>query len=117
MKKHLLITAVLLLASCRSSKEVSHRADTIYIAQHRYDSVMIDRYTTTATKGDTVYVDRLQTEYRYRLRTDTLHHYHSDTVQTTITPTPPSEKPPPKYILPILCLILCLCFVLKYRRV
>ena len=87
MKKHLLliITALFLSAtSCRSTKEVSHRADTIYIAQRHYDSVIIDRYTTTETKGDTVLVDRLTTEYRYRLRTDTLYLYHTDTVVKTI---------------------------------
>ena len=85
MKKHLLlITAALLLASCRSSKEILHTTDTVYIARHHYDSVMIGRYTNTETKGDTVFVDRLTTEYRYRLSTDTLHNYHSDTITATI---------------------------------
>ena len=86
MKKHLLIITALFLSatSCRSTKEVTHRADTVYIAQRQYDSVIIDRYTTTETKGDTVLVDRLTTEYRYRLSTDTLHNYHSDTITVTI---------------------------------
>jgi len=51
---------------------------------HTTDSVIIDRYTTTETKGDTVLVDRLTTEYRYRLSTDTLHNYHTDTITITI---------------------------------
>ena len=84
MKKHLLITAALLLASCRTDKEILHTTDTVYIARHHYDSVIIDRYTTTENKGDTVLVDRLTTEYRYRLSTDTLHLYHTDTVVKTI---------------------------------
>ena len=86
MKKHLLIITALFLSatSCRSTKEVSRRADTVYIAQRQYDSVMIDRYTTTETNGDTVLVDRLTTEYRYRLSTDTLHNYHTDTITITI---------------------------------
>jgi len=86
MKKHLFIITALFLSatSCRSTKEVSHRADTVYIAQRQYDSVIIDRYTTTETKGDTVLVDRLTTEYRYRLSTDTLHNYHTDTITVTI---------------------------------
>ena len=85
MKKHLLIITALCLSatSCRSTKEVSHRADTVYIAQRQYDSVMIDRYTTTETKGDTVLVDRLTTEYRYCLLTDTIYLYHTDTVVKT----------------------------------
>ena len=86
MKKHLLIITALFLSatSCRSTKEVTHRADTVYIAQRQYDSVIIDRYTTTENKGDTVLVDRLTTEYRYRLSTDTLHNYHTDTITVTI---------------------------------
>ena len=86
MKKHLFIITALCLSatSCRSTKEVSHRADTVYIAQRQYDSVIIDRYTTTENKGDTVLVDRLKTEYRYRVRTDTLYLYHTDTVVKTI---------------------------------
>lgn len=118
MKRHLLIiTLALLSASCRSTKEVSHRADTVYIAQRQYDSVMIDRQTAIVMSHDTVFIDRLKTEYRYRLRTDTLHHYHTDTISTYIT-TPPAqpEKPPPKYIFPLLCLLLCFCFVLKYKK-
>ena len=83
MKKHLLITAALLLASCRTDKEILHTTDTVYIARHHYDSVIIDRYTTTENKGDTVLVDRLKTEYRYRLRTDTLYLYHTDTIVKT----------------------------------
>ena len=51
---------------------------------HTTDSVIIDRYTTTENKGDTVLVDRLTTEYRYRLSTDTLHNYHTDTITVTI---------------------------------
>ena len=50
---------------------------------HTTDSVIIDRYTTTETKGDTVFVDQLTTEYRYRLSTDTLHLYHTDTIVKT----------------------------------
>ena len=86
MKKHLFIITALFLSatSCRSTKEVTHGADTVYIAQRQYDSVMIDRYTTTETKGDTVLVDRLTTEYRYNLSTDTLHNYHTDTITVTI---------------------------------
>ena len=94
MKKHLLIITALFLSgtSCRSTKEVSRRADTVYIAQRQYDSVMIDRYTTTETKGDTVLVDRLTTEYRYRLSTDTLHLYHTDTIVKTTYKEAPTKS-------------------------
>ena len=94
MKKHLLIITALCLSatSCRSTKDVTHIKDTVYIAQRQYDSVMIDRYTTTETNGDTVLVDRLTTEYRYRLRTDTMHLFHTDTVTVTITEEAPEKS-------------------------
>lgn len=94
MKKHLLIITALCLsaASCSSSKEAVSITDTVYIAQRQYDSVMIDRQTLMTTSHDTVYVDRLQTEYRYRLKTDTLHHFHTDTVVKIIAKQAPAEK-------------------------
>ena len=91
MKKHLLITAVLLLASCRSNKEILHTADTLHITTLHYDSIFIDRQTLTTYSHDTVYVDRWQTEYRYRLHIDTMHHYHTDTVCTTIYKETPGK--------------------------
>jgi uncharacterized protein YcfL len=84
MKKHLLITAALLLTSCRSSKQAIRTTDTVYIAKYHYDSIFIDHQTLTTYSHDTVYVDRWQTEYRYRLHTDTLHNYHTDTITITI---------------------------------
>ena len=92
MKRHLLLTTALLLAPCRTDKEILHTADTVYIARHHYDSLMIDRYTTTENKGDTVLVDRLTTEYRYRLRTDTLHLYHTDTIVKTTYKEAPTKS-------------------------
>jgi uncharacterized protein YcfL len=93
MKKHLLIiTAALLLTSCRSSKQAIRTTDTVYIAKYHYDSIFIDRQTLTTYSHDTVYVDRWQTEYRYRLHTDTMHHYHTDTVCTTIYKEAPNNS-------------------------
>ena len=59
---------------------------------HTTDSVIIDRYTTTENKGDTVLVDRLTTEYRYRLSTDTLHLYHTDTIVKTTYKEAPTKS-------------------------
>ena len=116
MKKHLLIITALFLSatSCRNTKEVSHRADTVYVAQRLYDSVIIDRYTTTENKGDTVLVDRLKTEYRYRLSTDTIYRSYTDTVYTT-APLPPEKTPPTnlKYLLVVPCLILFFSFLFR----
>jgi hypothetical protein len=91
MKKYLFVITIS-AASCGSTKEAVSIIDTIYIAQRQYDSVMIDRQTLMTTSHDTVYVDRFQTEYRYRLKTDTLHHFHTDTVVKIIAKQAPAEK-------------------------
>ena len=94
MKKHLFIITALCLSatSCRSTKEVSRRADTVYIAQRQYDSVFVDRQCTVTSVHDTVFIDRLKTEYRYRLRTDTLYLYHTDTVVKIMSKEVPTER-------------------------
>ena len=88
MKKHLLIiiATTLTICSCKtlSTHSIGYTADTLHIKTLHYDSIFIDRQTLTTYSHDTVYVDRRQTEYRYRLHTDTMHHYHTDTICTTI---------------------------------
>ena len=108
MKKHLLIITALCLSatSCRSTNDVTHIKDTVYIAQHQYDSIFIDRHTTAITSHDTVYVDRLKTEYRYRLKTDTLHHYHTDTVCTTIAKQAPDQKSKTPIVLMVIVIVI-----------
>ena len=93
-----LIAAALLLASCRTDKEILHTTDTVYIARHHYDSVMIDCYITTETKGDTVFVDRLKTEYRY----------HTDTVCTTIYKEAPNKS---NEVFPLVIVVVVLVLV------
>ena len=86
------IAFCLCISSCSSGREVAHTTDTLYIARRQYDSVVVDRQTLMTTSHDTVYVDRLQTEYRYRLKTDTLHHFRTDTVMKIIAKQAPAEK-------------------------
>ena len=109
MKKHLLITAVLLLASCRSNKEILHTADTLRITTLHYDSIFIDRQTLTTYSHDTVYVDRYQTEYRYRTHIDTIYRSYTDTVYTTTT-LPPEKPPPTNFKYPVIVLFLIIAF-------
>ena len=88
MKKHLLIivATTLTICSCKtlSTHTIGYTSDTLHIKTLHYDSIFIDRQTLTTYSHDTVYVDRWQTEYRYRLHTDTLHNYHTDTITITI---------------------------------
>ena len=72
----LLTTAVLTACgSLRSTTpqvvpQVSH--DTIYLTNHHYDSVFIDRTHTIYRARDTVRVDNQTIEHRYRLLRDTI---------------------------------------------
>ena len=96
MKKHLLIivATTLTICSCKtlSTHTIGYTADTLHIKTLHYDSIFIDRQTLTTYSHDTVYVDRWQTEYRYRLHTDTMHHYHTDTICTTIYKEAPDKS-------------------------
>lgn len=86
------IAFCLCISSCSSGREVAHTTDTLYIAQRQYDSVVVDRQTSVAITRDTVFIHKFNTEYRYRSKTDTLHHHHTDTVVKTIVKQAPAEK-------------------------
>ena len=111
MKKHLLIiiATILTICSCKtlSTHTIGYSADTLHIKTILYDSIFIDRQTLTTYSHDTVYVDRWQNEYRYRLHTDTIYRSYIDTVYTTIT-LPPEKSPPVnfKYLFVILLFII-----------
>lgn len=59
------------------------------------DSIYINQYTY----GDTVYRDKIKYIYRYRdkLRIDTLHHWHVDSVLVEQTRIIEVDKPPSKW--------------------
>lgn len=92
-KIRILIASALTICSCKNLSTISHSTtDILRTSTLHYDSIIIDRQTLTTYSHDTVYVDRWQTEYRYRLHTDTLHHYHTDTVCTTIYKEAPNKN-------------------------
>ena len=89
-----IIAITVIICSCKtlSTHTIGYTADTLHIKTLHYDSIFIDRQTLTTYSHDTVYVDRWQTEYRYRLHTDTMHHYHTDTICTTIYKEAPDKS-------------------------
>ena len=46
----------------------------------KYDSIYIDRWQRIERKADTVFCDRVKTEFRYRLLRDTVYKTRTDTV-------------------------------------
>ena len=46
----------------------------------KYDSIYIDRWQRIERKADTVFYDRVKTEFRYRLLRDTVYKTRTDTI-------------------------------------
>ena len=83
----LFLFLLLLLSSCKTTSNTTdivpvHSAthDTILLSKVKYDSVYIDRWQRIERKADTVFYDRVKTEFRYRLLRDTVYETRTDTV-------------------------------------
>ena len=83
----LFLFLLLLLSSCRTASNTTaivpvHSAthDTILLSKVKYDSVYIDRWQRIERKADTVFCDRVKTEFRYRLLSDTVYKTRTDTI-------------------------------------
>lgn len=101
-----LVLLLLLLSSCRTASNTAivpvHSAthDTILLSKVKFDSVYIDRWQRIERKADTVFYDRVKTEFRYRLLRDTVYKTRTDTIpvvkQVPVVRneryTPPSTK-------------------------
>lgn len=72
------------LSACHTTKEVVTVRETVHDTPYReairYDSVFIDRNTTTERRGDTVFRDRVLTDYRWRYLHDTTYVARRDTI-------------------------------------
>ena len=105
-KKVFLFFVLLLLTGCKTIEyvpveTVTTKVDSIYINKVQVDSIF-ERdsiYINQYTYGDTVYRDKIKYIYRYRdkLRIDTLHHWHVDSVLVEQTRIIEVDKPPSKW--------------------
>lgn len=83
----LFLFLLLLLSSCKTTSNTTdivpvHSAthDTLWLKKMKYDSVYIDRWQRIERKADTVFYDRVKTEFRYRLLRDTVYKTRTDTI-------------------------------------
>lgn len=82
----ILFLFLLLLSSCKTTSTSAivpvHSAthDTIFLRKVKYDSIYIDRWQRIERKADTVFYDRVKTEFRYRLLRDTVYKTRTDTI-------------------------------------
>ena len=113
------------------SERLQH--DTLYQALQRYDSIYImdhsaERYHPSAyhydslvnsyLRVDTLYKDKVKTEYRYRLLHDTTYIHRTDTITKTITLQHPPAKPirAPAWSFYILSILALLLFFLMQKQ-
>ena len=81
-----LVLLLLLLSSCKTASNTAivpvHSAthDTLWLSKLKYDSIYIDRWQRIERKADTVFYDRVKTEFRYRLLRDTVYKTRTDTI-------------------------------------
>lgn len=84
MKKFLIMLAVLLVCvGCGTIKYVdvpTVQRDTVRIVDIQHDSVYVSEGYKEVVRNDTVYLDRIRYEYRYKLKTDTLYKVQVDSV-------------------------------------
>lgn len=83
----ILFLFLLLLSSCKTTGNTTdivpvHSAthDTLWLSKVKYDSIYIDRWQRIERKADTVFYDRVKTEFRYRLLRDTVYKTRTDTI-------------------------------------
>lgn len=78
-----LIVSVILLTSCTTTKVVEVekvRTDTTYITKWQKDSVWLHDSIHIKERGDTVMIERWHTQWRDRLRVDTIYQATHDTI-------------------------------------
>lgn len=106
-----LVLLLLLLSSCRTASNTAivpvHSAthDTILLSKVKYDSVYIDRWQRIERKADTVFYDRVKTEFRYRLLRDTVYKTRTDTIPVVKqVPVVKKERYTPPFTKFLVCL-------------
>ena len=126
----ILFLFLLLLSSCKTTGNTTdimpvHSAthDTILLSKVKYDSIYIDRWQRIERKADTVFCDRVNTEFRYRLLRDTVYKTRTDTVPVVKqVPVVRNERYTPPFTKFLACLgIIALgasvcIFLFKFRK-
>lgn len=110
----ILFLFLLLLSSCKTTSNTAivpvHSAthDTIFLSKVKYDSIYIDRWQRIERKADTVFYDRVKTEFRYRLLRDTVYKTRTDTIPV-VKQVPVIRKE--RYTPPFTKFLACLCII------
>ena len=111
----ILFLFLLLLSSCKTTSNTTaivpvHSAthDTILLRKVKFDSIFIDRWQRIERKADTVFYDRVKTEFRYRLLRDTVYKTRTDTIPVVKQVSVIRKE---RYTPPFTKFLACLCII------
>ena len=79
----LVILCALLLTGCKTQQpQVVEKnvTNTEYIDRHHYDSIYIDKVEYVDRGGDTIVIEKVRTEYRYKIMTDSIEVLRVDSI-------------------------------------
>ena len=79
----IVILCALLLIGCKAQQpQVVEKivTNTEYIDRHHYDSIYIDKVEYVDRGGDTIVIEKVRTEYRYKIMTDSIEVLRVDSI-------------------------------------
>ena len=80
----IVIVIVIVLTGCATTRQVQVveqvSRDTLYLNHIQYDSIYIDNWQLTDRSKDTIYVEKVRLEYKYKLLRDTVYKVQIDSI-------------------------------------
>lgn len=120
------VAIVFLVCGCGITNAVDvvrDRVDTVYVAKHSIDSVYVSDRERVYVVRDTVYVERVREQYKYKIKTDTVYQHQLDSV-VVVRDVPVEVAKPyvPGYVkwlayVGIVAMVLCVLWILRKLRV
>lgn len=80
----IVIVIVIVLTGCATTRQVQIvervSRDTLYLNHIQYDSIYVDNWQLTDRSKDTIYVEKVRLEYKYKLLRDTVRVVQIDSI-------------------------------------
>ena len=80
----IVIVIVIVLTGCASTRQIQVvervSRDTLYLNHIQYDSIYVDNWQLTDRSRDTIYVEKVRLEYKYKLLRDTVRVVQIDSI-------------------------------------
>lgn len=80
----IVIVIVIVLTGCATTRQIQVvervSRDTLYLNHIQYDSIYVDNWQLTDRSKDTIYVEKVRLEYKYKLLRDTVRVVQIDSI-------------------------------------